>query len=79
MLAVSARAGQPLWIPPDVAGHCCSTPWSSKGYREGHRVMARRMAEAALRWTREGELALVTDASSCAQTLAGGELGEALG
>ncbi len=78
MLAVSARAGQPLWIPPDVAGNCCSTPWSSKGYREGRRLMARRMAEAALRWTREGELALVTDASSCAQTLAGGELGEAL-
>ena len=32
-MAVSARAGLPLWIPDDVAGHCCGTPWSSKGYR----------------------------------------------
>ena len=36
LVAVSARAGLPVWIPPDVAGHCCATPWSSKGYREGH-------------------------------------------
>ena len=78
MVAVSERAGQPLWIPPDLAGHCCSTPWSSKGYREGRREMARRMAQAALRWTREGELPLLTDASSCAQALAGEDLGGAL-
>ena len=25
-------AGLPLWIPDDVPGHCCGTPWSSKGY-----------------------------------------------
>ena len=78
MVAVSGRAGQPLWIPPDLQGHCCATPWSSKGYREGRRLMARRMAEAALRWTREGQLPLLTDASSCAQALAGDELGGAL-
>ena len=35
LVAVSARAGHPVWIPPDVAGHCCATPWSSKGYRDG--------------------------------------------
>ena len=33
-----ARAGLPLWIPDDVAGHCCATPWSSKGYRARQRV-----------------------------------------
>ena len=78
MLAVSERAGAPLWIPPDLAGHCCATPWSSKGYRQGRKLMARRMAEAALRWTREGELPLLTDASSCAQALAGEELAGAV-
>ena len=35
MVAVSARAGLPVWIPDDVAGHCCSVPWTSKGYSEG--------------------------------------------
>ncbi|MGH9563843.1 MAG: FAD-linked oxidase C-terminal domain-containing protein, partial [Terracidiphilus sp.] len=36
LVALSARAGQPLWIPTNVRGLCCSTPWSSKGYRLGH-------------------------------------------
>ena len=74
LVAVSARAGQPLWVPPDVAGHCCATPWSSKGYREGQQLMARRMASAVLSWTREGELPLLLDASSCTQGLLSEEL-----
>ena len=74
LVALSARAGQPLWIPPDVAGKCCATPWSSKGYRGGQQLMARRMAEAVLAWTREGELPLVLDASSCTQGLLSEEL-----
>jgi D-lactate dehydrogenase len=65
LVAVSARAGRPLWIPDDVAGHCCATPWSSKGYRLGHRHMAQRVAAAILRWTDDGRLPLVLDASSC--------------
>jgi D-lactate dehydrogenase len=71
LLAVSARAGRPLWIPPDVAGRCCATPWSSKGYRRGHRQMARTIAGAVLRWTREGELPLLVDATSCTHGLLG--------
>jgi len=66
LVAVSARAGLPLWIPPDVAGHCCATPWSSKGYRRGQDLMAAKTAEALSRWSEEGALAVVTDASSCA-------------
>ncbi|HEV3067796.1 MAG TPA: hypothetical protein VGY50_08120 [Streptosporangiaceae bacterium] len=40
LVEVSARAGKPLWIPGDVAGKCCSTPWSSKGCLRGHEWMA---------------------------------------
>src|SRR4051794_5916636 len=29
LVALSARAGRPVWIPGDVAGHCCSVPWTS--------------------------------------------------
>ena len=65
LVSVSARAGLPVWIPQDVEGHCCATPWSSKGYRAGHEHMARRIAAAAVRWTRAGELPLILDASSC--------------
>jgi D-lactate dehydrogenase len=69
LVAVSARAGLPLWIPADVAGHCCATPWSSKGYGEGERLMRERTAAALSRWSEGGALPVVTDASSCAQAL----------
>jgi D-lactate dehydrogenase len=69
LCALSARAGAPLWIPPDVAGNCCGTPWASKGYADGHREMARRAAESIVRWSDEGGLAVVIDASSCAHGL----------
>jgi D-lactate dehydrogenase len=69
MVAVSARAGLPVWIPDDVEGRCCSVPWASKGYTEGAGVMADRTVEALWRWTSEGELPVVIDASSCAHGL----------
>ncbi len=81
LVAISERAGAPLWIPPDVAGSCCSTPWSSKGYTEGHREMAVRVAEDILRWTDNGALPLVMDASSCTHGLltdVAGKLDDAL-
>ena len=66
MVAVSERAGHPVWIPPDAPGHCCGVPWSSKGYRAGHAHMAAQTAAALQRWTDGGKLPVVTDASSCA-------------
>jgi D-lactate dehydrogenase len=69
LVAVSARAGLPVWIPEDVAGHCCATPWSSKGYRRGQERMAAKTAAALWRWTDGATLPVVIDASSCAQGL----------
>ena len=34
MVAVSGRAGIPIFIPDDVEGICCGVPFSSKGYRQ---------------------------------------------
>ena len=64
-VALSARAGKPLWIPPDVAGLCCSTPWKSKAYHQGHQFMARAVADALWRWSDGGALPIVVDAASC--------------
>ncbi|HEX4466481.1 MAG TPA: FAD-linked oxidase C-terminal domain-containing protein, partial [Solirubrobacteraceae bacterium] len=69
LVAVSARAGLPVWIPHDAAGHCCATPWSSKGYRRGQDRMAAKTAAALWRWSDGGELPVVIDASSCAHGL----------
>ena len=64
-VSLSKRAGKPLWIPPDVAGLCCSTPWKSKGYRQGHKYMAQAVADAMWRWSDGGALPIVVDAASC--------------
>ncbi|MEU9086433.1 FAD-binding and (Fe-S)-binding domain-containing protein [Streptomyces sp. NPDC048357] len=65
VVAVSERAGKPVWIPRDVKGTCCATIWHSKGYDAGNREMANRIVEAAWGWTAGGRLPLVVDASSC--------------
>jgi D-lactate dehydrogenase len=69
LVAVSRRAGLPLWIPDDVSGRCCGRPWSSKGYGRGHELMARRIASALARWTDGGGLPVVIDATSCTHGL----------
>jgi D-lactate dehydrogenase len=69
LVALSARAGMPLWIPDDVAGNCCGTPWSSKGFTRGHEVMAARVRAALGRWSDGGRVPVVIDASSCTHGL----------
>ncbi|MDX6583771.1 MAG: D-lactate dehydrogenase [Solirubrobacterales bacterium] len=70
LVTISTRAGRPLWIPDDVAGHCCATPWTSKGYAEGARRMANHTIDALWRWSDGGALPIVCDASSCTLGLA---------
>ena len=71
LVALAARAGQALHVPDDVAGVCCATPWNSKGYGEGARLMAERTARALVRWSDGGRLPVVMDASSCTLGLRG--------
>ena len=70
LVAVSARAGQPLWIPEDVAGSCCGLPWSSKGFAAAHREKAAEMVGSLWRWSEEGALPIVIDAASCTAAIA---------
>ena len=65
LVTLSARAGRPLWIPDDVAGLCCSTPFSSKGFKAAHQHMAEAIADAFWRWSDEARRPLVIDAASC--------------
>jgi D-lactate dehydrogenase len=65
VVTVSLRAARPLWIPAGVAGSCCGTPWASKGYRRGAEWVSARTVDELWRWSGEGELPVVVDASSC--------------
>lgn len=64
LVNLSARAGQPLWIP-EVDGLCCGTPFSSKGFKDAKEYMADKLREAILEWTDGGRLPVVCDAASC--------------
>jgi D-lactate dehydrogenase len=70
LVAVSARAGRPVWIPEDVGGSCCGLPWSSKGFGDAHRHKANEMVERLWKWSGEGALPVVVDAASCTSAVA---------
>ncbi len=69
LVAVSARAGKPVWIPGDIEGTCCSVPWSSKGFKDAHAFKANQTVERLWRWSGGGTLPIVIDASSCGHGL----------
>jgi D-lactate dehydrogenase len=64
-----AAAGVTLLVPEGVDSLCCGTPWSSKGLPDGYAVMKDRVLPVVLAATRDGELPLVCDASSCTEGL----------
>jgi D-lactate dehydrogenase len=75
-----ARAGVELATPADLPSLCCGTPWKSKGLTEGYAVMKSKVVASLRAATRNGELPVVCDASSCTEGLhvlleSAGELG----
>jgi len=63
------RAGITLLVPQAIDELCCGTPWSSKGLVAGQATMNRKTLAALRAATRDGELPIVCDASSCTEGL----------
>jgi D-lactate dehydrogenase len=59
------RAGVPLHIPADVAGTCCGTPFSSKGFSRAHAITINAAVERFWKWSEQGRLPIVIDTSPC--------------
>src|SRR5271157_4656294 len=59
------RAGVPVFVPDDVAGTCCGTPFSSKGLSRAHAIAINAAVERCWRWSEEGRLPIVIDTSPC--------------
>lgn len=66
---LSARVGLTLLVPQGIDGLCCGTPWSSKGMADGQETMRAKTVAALRQATRDGELPIVCDASSCTEGL----------
>lgn len=63
------RAGITLLVPAGIDGLCCGTPWSSKGLVETMATMHHQTLAALRVATRDGQLPIVCDASSCTEGL----------
>lgn len=79
-LRLCERAGVAISTPDNIPSLCCGTPWKSKGLTDGYAEMRSRVVASLQRATREGELPVVCDASSCTEGLqvlldSAGELG----
>ena len=71
LVALAARAGQVLHVPQDVARRLLRDAVELQGLHRRAALMARRTAEALLRWSDGGRLPVVMDASSCTLGLHG--------
>ena len=66
---ICRRAGITLTYPVELPDLCCGTPWRSKGMKAGYAAMTRRVLPALWRASRQGEVPIVCDASSCTEGL----------
>ena len=64
-----AKAGLELLVPEGIDSACCGTPWSSKGMEAGLEQMHTRTLKVLREATRDGELDIICDASSCTEGL----------
>ncbi|MFC4223160.1 FAD-binding and (Fe-S)-binding domain-containing protein [Lysinibacter cavernae] len=67
--ALCEKVGLTLLVPDDVNNLCCGTPWSSKGLSKGQHTMQERTVASLREASRDGELVIVCDASSCTEGL----------
>ena len=65
LVELGRRAAVPVYIPSNVAGTCCGTPFSSKGLTEAHSIAINDAVERCWDWSEQGRLPIVIDTSPC--------------
>ncbi len=68
-LSVCQKAGIFALMPDKTGGICCGQIFSSKGFADAYRFTANQTIEKLWQTTDEGKIPLVTDVTSCTQTL----------
>ena len=71
MVDLAGRAGSPVYIPRDVNGTCCGTPFSSKGFTTAHAIAVNQAVERFWKWSEQGRLPIVVDTSPCTYAFKG--------
>jgi D-lactate dehydrogenase len=68
-MSVCAKSGVSVHVLENLSGSCCSQIYSSKGFKEAYEYTANDIIQRLWASSKEGQLAVVTDVSSCAYTL----------
>ncbi|GAA2034781.1 FAD-binding and (Fe-S)-binding domain-containing protein [Yaniella flava] len=60
------NAGVSVIVPEGIESMCCGTPWTSKGYTQGHEVMEQRVIDRVrAAQPADQSLPVISDATSC--------------
>ena len=68
-VSICRKTGIAVQVLEGISGSCCSQIFSSKGFADAYRYTANKILEQMWSSSREGQLPVVTDVSSCAYTL----------
>jgi D-lactate dehydrogenase len=68
-LSVCRKAGINVIVPSTIKGTCCGQVFSSKGFDKAFRLTANNTIEKLWKISEEGKIAIVTDVTSCTQTI----------
>jgi D-lactate dehydrogenase len=69
LLLIAKRAKINLKIPQNITGTCCGMPFHSKGYTKAYQLSLHKAMTNFWEWSEGGRYPIVTDTTSCAQTL----------
>ncbi|WP_431710865.1 FAD-binding and (Fe-S)-binding domain-containing protein [Glutamicibacter uratoxydans] len=62
------NAGVSVLVPEGIESLCCGTPWTSKGYAQGHQIMEDRViARVRAAQPQGANLPVISDATSCTE------------
>ncbi len=64
------QAGVSVLVPQGIESMCCGTPWTSKGYEDGHVLMAERVRAQVHAAQPSFRLPVISDATSCTEGFA---------
>ena len=68
-IRIADRANLKIGTPENIGSLCCGTPWKSKGLTSGYQIMNAEVTNSLKVATRNGEIPIVCDASSCTEGL----------
>lgn len=68
-ISVSEKTGVGFIIPDNIQQTCCGQIYSSKGFKNAYEFTVNQTISELWKWTKEGQLPIVLDITSCTQTL----------